>query len=233
DEYAIPGELPPEEEEVRGTCRTPRQAWLQVLWWHDKDPARAAACFDTSRLAEPERAAPILAGRLAEHLDAAGISIDTANAPTDPDYVDKATGRPFYRDPGAKQFVMVRVKDGRWLLSASSLSRIPEPGLGRRLADRLPPWFHTTLFGIAVWQYLGIVVLIFIALTVQKITVFTVRTSWRRLAGRSGIALLDKAVSRADRPIGGLSMAAVFYLGFPLLVFPLRISQLAAVATQA
>ena len=135
--------------------------------------------------------------------------------------------------PAAPKFVIVKTRDGRWLMSAASLARIPKPGFAKRMADRLPPWFRSEFLGLEVWQLLGVLVLIFLALTVQKTTVFIIRTYFKRWVQASRIGLLNKAVSKADRPIGGLVMAAVFYLGFPALLFPLRISQIAMLATQA
>jgi hypothetical protein len=49
------------EVQVRGTCRTPREAMLQLLYWiqdddHRNDPARAAACFDDATAGTVETA---------------------------------------------------------------------------------------------------------------------------------------------------------------------------------
>ncbi|HUS64159.1 MAG TPA: mechanosensitive ion channel domain-containing protein [Kofleriaceae bacterium] len=231
-DFVVPGELPPEEDEVGGTCATPRQAWLQLLWWAHSDPVQASLCIDTSRLENPDDAAA-LAVRLVEHLDARGLRIDTEGAPTDPAYVDPDTHRPFYRDPAAPAYVMVRGRDGRWLLSPNSVARIPQPSFVKRVALWLPDWFRSYLFGVQVWQFLGVVLLVFVAFLVQRLTLFFLRTYFRRLVSRARKSFLDKAVERADRPIGGLAMAGVFHLGFPLLLFPLGASQVAQVATQA
>jgi MscS family membrane protein len=225
---------PAEELEVQGTCLTPRQVWLQHLYWAGKyrDYDRAAICFDGAGLPEGSDIAD-LAERLLQHLDANSLRIDTEGAPTDPNYVDPNNEQSIYRDPAAPNFPIIKMADGRWMFSAEALHNIPESGLLKRLADKLPAWFHDEILGVRVWSYLGIILLIFIALLLQRTTVFVIRTYVRRIAAKSSLRYLEEAVSKADKPIGGLVMAAVFHIGFPMLLFPLGLSRIAMVGTKA
>jgi len=235
DTPETPRTLPVEEAEVQGTCLTPRQAWLQHLYWAGgkKDYRQAALCFDTSKLQDPGKA-PLLAKRLLQHLDSEGRHVDTMDlAATDPNYLDENTKRHEYRTAAASGFVIVKQDDGRWLLSAESLARIPALGLGARLATHLPPVFRTEFLGVKLWSYLGILLLALIAVIVQRITVLIIAVYGRRLTEKTNFDYLKALVERAGRPIGGLSMALVFYVGFPLLLFPVGVSQVLLIATKA
>lgn len=226
-------ELPPEEDEVKGTCHTPRQAYLQMLYWAKKNPKKAAMCFDTSELAKPAEEAPDLAERMLEYLDAEALYINTDGAPIDPDYVDPNSGQNQYFDPKAPEFRLRKHDDGRWLFTPESLSRVPDHSFVMKLADKLPSFFHYRLAGNEVWKLVGILLLVLLAILVQRSVVFIVSRYLRTLVSRTNLSYLDKAVSRADRPIGGLVMALVFYLGMPKLAFTIGFTHVAAIATKA
>jgi len=225
--------LPPVLDEVGGTCHTPRQAYLQILHWAKKDARKAALCFDSSGLAQPNTEAPDLAERMLEFLDAEDREIDTDNAPTLAGYTDPQSGQHEYYDPVAPEFRIRRAADGRWLFTQESLSRVPESSVLKSMASHLPEWFHKRIGGNEIWKYIGIVFLIFFALFMQRVVVFFIRTYLKRLVGKAKLGYLNKAVDRADRPIGGLVMAAVFYLGVPKLAFSLSIAHGATLVTKA
>lgn len=237
---------PPDKAgEVHGTCKTPRQAWLQLLHWLQQgtrwQPNKAAACFDMSGLPGDEAARKKRAAKLAEQLkeavDSRGANIKVDRIPWDPNYVDPEEQLPRYENPVVAREIpgiyVVKIGD-RWLFSRDTLDRVPDlVGMSQTIKEMMPDWMRGTFLGVESWSYLGVLLLIFLALLVQKLTVFVVGTYLRRLVGQTDFKYLDRAIRRADRPIGGLAMALVFYLGFPLLLFPVRISQLAMIATEA
>ncbi len=225
--------LPNIDDEVGGTCHTPRQAYLQILFWAKKDSRKAALCFDSSGLAKPNTDAPDLAERMLEFLDAEDRFIDTDGAPTVPGFTDPLSGQHEYFDPLAPEFRIRRAADGRWLFTPESLARIPESSFVKRLAGYLPAWFHSKIGGNEVWKYLGIIGLIFFALLLQRLVVFFIRKYLKRLVGKAKLSYLDEAVDRADRPIGGLVMAGVFFVGIPKLAFSISIAHGAILATKA
>jgi len=230
---AVPSELPSLESEVQGTCKTPRQAYLQILHWAAKDSVKAALCFDTSKLKNATKEAPDLAERMLEFLDANNRFIQTDKAPTNANYIDLTTKESEYFDPIAPEFHIRRVTDGRWLFTPESLSRIPTSSLVKSFANHLPSWFQSRFAGNEIWKYIGIAGLIFLALLLQRLVVFFIRNYLKRLLGKTKLRYLDMAVSRADRPIGGLVMALVFSLGMPKLAFTIRFSHIASVAIKA
>ncbi len=237
------GELAPVEEEARGNCSTPRQAWLQLLYWLPPEgrasphynPAKAAACFETKGLRRGEAAK--LARKLKQVLDKNPTWVAVDDIPTDPHYVDES-GLPRYQDPSVAadydDIVLIK-RGGRWLFSAATLRRVPllYPALAGWVERHLPPSLARTAFGIELWKYLAVLALAILAFSLQKLTVFVIRHYLHRLVRRTNLRYLDQAVDRADRPIGGLVMALVFYLGFPMLLFPARLAEIAMIATGA
>jgi MscS family membrane protein len=229
----VEADWPPLLDEVRGTCSTPSQAYLQLLYWAKKDARKAALCFDTSKLAAPATEAPDLALRMLEALDAEELEIDRGYLPTTAGYTNADTGRSEFAAPNAPEYRMRRVDDGRWLFTPESLRNIPESSFVKDLAERLPNWFHSRFAGNELWKYIAIFLLILMALIVQRLVVFFIRTYLKRLVSKAKLSYLDRAVERADRPIGGLVMAVVFYVGIPKLAFSLSVSKVAAVGTKA
>jgi MscS family membrane protein len=228
-----PRPLPAERTEVGGTCKSPRQVWLQHLWWSTRERYdRAAACFDTTGLTSDQAAQ--LAERLFDHLNAYGLFIDTADPDSaDAGYIDPVTGQAAYFADKAPRFEIRKYPDGRWRFTPEALEAIPPYSLGKRVARMLPPWFNTKVLGVPAWSYLGIVLLVFVAFVARRITVYFVNRYVARWAQRARVHYFDQIADKIDRPIAGLSMAAVFFLGFPLLAFPVRAAAIALLAVKA
>ena len=101
------------------------------------------------------------------------------------------------------------------------------------LSERMPAMLRREFLGVELWSYIGILGLIFIALLTQRLVVYLVGTWVRRLVGMTRFRYLERAMHKADRPIGGLVMALVFHIGFPVLLFPARVDRLCGIAVEA
>jgi MscS family membrane protein len=237
---APPGPPPITEAEAHGYCLTPRQSWYQLLFWLQQgkrwDPAKAAACLDTAGLSDPERPGE-LAVMLKKVLDARALWVPVDELPVDPTYRN-ADGLPshtlFREELGG--IVVVR-KDNRWVFSASTLQTVPAlyqanvPQGIESLARSLPAPLRRYIIGVQIWQLIGILLLVLIALTVQRLVLWALANNIRKLVARIGTGWVAKALRHIDRPISALAMAGVFRLGIPLLLFPIGISRIALTAT--
>jgi len=231
---------PSQADEAAGGCRTPREAIMTLLYWGNEERLkwkRAAACFQRPEGMSDEALAR-RARELKTVLDVRGSFIDPDRLPASPEYRN-AGKQPLYQLPQLPELEVRKVGD-RWLVTAGTVTRATAllddtvPPLVRRLVDALPEWFRSQkILGAHPWQFLGLVLLVFIALTVQRIVVFILRTYLRRLTASIKFDWLDQAVSRIDRPVGGLSMAFVFYVMVPWLQFSVAASQAMRIATQA
>jgi MscS family membrane protein len=244
---AAPSETPPTavdpnstEAQVGGTCRTPREAMLQLLYWiqdaEDRvDPTRAAECFDHGALSAATIAER--ASQLKRTLDARGLYIDVDAIPANADYTT-AEGIHRWRLPELEVVEIVKLGE-RWMFSAATVKAISglhadsvPPTLERILAV-LPEWFHNQVFGLQVWQLFGILLILLLALTLQKIVVFVIGRYIRRAADRLALPWVDKAIMRIARPIGGLAMAGMLAMAGPWLQLSVRVSQIMRLATTA
>ena len=228
------------DEQVQGTCRSPREAMLQLLYWIQEaeervDLERAAACLDGTGLAAAvvgERAR-----QLKRTLDARGLYIDIEAIPNSRDHVNGA-GIHRWRLPALLAIEIVKLGE-QWKFSAATVRQIPAlhadtiPPVLERLLAALPAWFHDQVLGVKIWQLCGVLLIILLALTLQRIVVFVIMTYVRRATGRFASKWIDKAASRIARPIGGLAMAGVFFTAGPWLQLSVRVSQVMRVATGA
>lgn len=230
---------PSVEPQVQGTCSTPREAMLQLLYWiqdgEDRvDPARAAACFDTRTI--DATVAADRAEQLKRVLDARGLYIDIEAIPASADYT-ATDGLHRWRLPDFEAVEIVKLGE-RWVFSTATIRAIPSlrdatsPPLLQSILDALPAWFHDRLLGIAVWQMCALLLFVFVAFALQKLVVFVLGTYVRRAAGRLA-SWADRAIGRVARPIGGLVIAGVFSVATPWLQLPVRVAQIARIATVA
>lgn len=227
-------------DQVGGTCRTPREAMLQLLYWIQDadqriDPARAAMCFERGALT-PEAVAE-RALQLKRMLDARGLYVDVEAIPTDPDHTSP-TGIHRWWLPELDAIEIVKRGD-RWKFSEATVKAIPglyaatAPPMFERLVASLPDSFHSEVLGVAVWQLCGILLIILLALVLQRIVVFLIGTYLRRAVGRFELRWVDSAITRIARPIGGLVMAGVFAWFGPWLQMSVRVSHVMRLATVA
>lgn len=103
--------------------------------------------------------------------------------------------------------------------------------LAADIHDAMPAWLQETFLGITGWKYLAILLLIFVAITLQKIVVTLIGRSLRSVLTEGSRTQL--AAEKVSRPVGGLAMALVFHFGLPPLEFSALISDVGGVATDA
>lgn len=236
---------PPVEAEVQGTCRTPRQAWLQLLYWLQQkenrwEPARAAACFDTARLADPGLAGE-RATMLKELIDSRNAWIEIDELPTNPDYQDNVTGTFRYVQPSVRDrlgpavYLQRDARTGMWLFSAETVDAIPAiyPAAIKSFQDRLPDWTKSRVLSIELWKYLSVLLLVIIGWMVKALVIVLLSRYIRGLIRRTQLDYLERMLGRAERPIAGLAMALVFHLALPWLLLPIQVTKAAQVAVAA
>ena len=221
-------------------CDTPRESVYTLIYWLQDDsrsPARAASCLDRSRLESPEIESRALAEKLKKVLDVRGLEVVFEDIPDDADWTneDGKSRYALFAGPfgGA---VALEKKDGQWLFTAETVAKIPglygeSFPLGMEdIIDALPSWMRGTFAGFEVWQLVGVFLLLFLALLLQKIVVWLISTYLHRLVGRLQVSWVAAAVKRSSKPVGGLVVALVFSVGFPVLHFGVRVNRFAFVA---
>lgn len=155
----------------------------------------------------------------------------------------RTSGRPyfFYTYP-AGRIAIARQQDGRWLFSAGTLAALPDildhlaqkkkngagddrDGATRlpwhlRLRQQIPEQLRKKSFLLEHWQWLGILLTIAAGIVADKLTAVLLLSSvryWRRRQQP-----LESHILPDDwlRPLGLLSMAAIWWTGLNMLALP-------------
>jgi MscS family membrane protein len=213
-------------------CTTPRRAlltWLANLQEGQEHPREATRCFEweAARIVEMEPRIE-LARRFKRVLDARGLYVQMEEIPDEPSPADRSRVEPFPNSlPG---FAVVRRGD-RWLVSAETIRSVPgwydatfavdvEP-----LLERLPPWMRGETFGVALWQWTALALLVVLALALRLVVGWVVQKQGTKLLTTLVRRLSPELVGRAAMPIGTVVMTLVLMWAFPLLRFGIDVNR--------
>ena len=213
------------------SCETPRDAVYGLLYWLQPgqyDPERAAACQDRSQLEDAAVEGPKLAVKLKKLIDARGFYVKLDSIPGEADYKNDA-GKHRY-DFLARDLpeIVYEKSDGGWRLTAASLAEIPglygatfNEGL-ERLVATLPPVFLEEAVGIALWQVIGLVLLLLVAWIIRALAVMVLKLVIKQLMGR--LPWLEHLYGHLKRPVGGLALGATLIFVQPELQLPVVVA---------
>jgi MscS family membrane protein len=218
-----------------GKCASPRDSVYTLLYWlQDGDqhhPAKAALCIDKTGLEKASIEGPKLAEKYKKVLDGKGLYVTLEDIPEDAAHKDAGGKHRFDFFPDVlKGITYEKAPNGHWMLTKDSRDKIPSlyratfPWQLDDMVASFPNWMKTPLIGIQLWQLLGVLLLLFIALILNKVVTFSIRTYVKRLIGRMDSEWLNQAVTSSDKPIGGLVVAGVVVVLFPILQFPVRVT---------
>lgn len=227
----------PADEHDRGVPRSAMRGFLAAAL--EGDYARAAEYLDLRRLDAQERErGAVLARQLKFVLDQElWFEIDKLSQHPEGHSGD---GLPSYRDrvgtlhteEGPVDVLLQRVPRGAgisvWKISSDTVARIPglydEFGYGV-LEEWLPAWMlESNVFAIALWQWLGLMVLIVLAFLVSWLVANAVLVLGRPIVARSQTDFDDRLLAAVLGPLRLVIGILVFHLGtLPLgLAVPAR-----------
>lgn len=250
------GEAPAKTDKASAapdTLATPRKTmstFLNAMWEAPKNAARyadAAACLDYSKIDSPTvEDRKTLCVRLMTVLNKTWYVDLEKDLPDDPAGADftralEVDGKTYGR------FAIARQETGEWLISAVTVAEIDRlyeavRGLPDISADvlstaQLDPaqWIEDTLvpaslkgtgFLLKHWQWLGLALLIFIGVILNKIAAFLAGRISGTIFKRWSAGVDPKIVAAACRPVGVLAMAALWWFGLYLLNLPIAVQSL-------
>ena len=231
---AAPPETPPPPDELgRGTPQASIRGFLEATTLHNY--RRAMNYLDLRRLPKTDVATrgPLLAHQLGVVLDNTVYDLGAIS--------DEAEGRPETGMPKNRQLIG-RVETGKgtfsiylervprddgvliWQFSNVTVSRIPD--LYRDLTygivgERLPQFLvETRVLRLALWQWIGLLVLIGVAALIAVLLVRPGLPLTRRIAIRTGFDVTDPTFGKALSPLRGLVGLVVFKIGESSLALP-------------
>jgi MscS family membrane protein len=233
---SAPETPPPPDELGRGTPQSSVRGFLEATTLHNF--RRAMSYLDLRRLPKADVATrgPELAHQLRVVLDNTVYDLGAIS--------DEAEGRPetglpknrqligrVETDKGTFSIFLERVPrdDGVpiWQFSNVTVSRIPD--LYRDLTygivgERLPTFLvETRVLRLALWQWVGLVVLTGVSVLVAVILVRPGLPLTRRIAIRTGFDVTDPTFGKALSPLRGLIGLIVFKVGESSLALPVAV----------
>lgn len=135
-----------------------------------------------------------VARKLKTLMDARGLVVDLSKVPDDNDYRDSITKKAEYVP--FKQFFpslkMIKNKRGHWVFSRESSLMIPIlysevlPSWVENILNQLPDYFRKKYLGLELWQYSGILVMLFLIFVLHLFLSWVVdkileRSIWQKL----------------------------------------------------
>ena len=173
---------------------TPRSTVDNFLKWQNPpgvDMTIAAEAFKVNRSLSEERRME-LARQLKAVLDGRGLFVLVEDIPSEPDYTDESSQQSRYAlFPERLPSVYVVKVDDRWLFSRETLAAVPElydatySEAAERLIALLPASFQRTFLGLALWQYVGLFLLILAGFVLRKTVEFFLDKLARELVKRT------------------------------------------------
>jgi len=231
-QFAFAGPVPED-------CGDPRSATDMPFYWQTEgrdDLGRAAECFETSgrsleQLKESAR-------RLKIVFDSHGAFVKMKEISDQPDFRSEAGEAVVF--PHADKLPQVEVvkKGGRWVWTKASLDWLDHEyvnGLGGidRIVESLPAPLKIKIFGVRLWQYLALLLLIAVGWLGRRVIVAVVTPRLRAWSKRLGqqwpIRLLDVVAS----PGATFITALVLGFGYPRLQLPIKFADAMAKTVDA
>ena len=196
----------------------------------------AAQCFDLSQIeagsdTELFEKGADLAEMFLTALDAKGYYIKWRELPSDAE--TKALRIVIHEE--TPQFYLEK-RDGKWLLSSYSVSRI-EPfynaaisAQARWVVEHLPAFMRGSVLGIYYWQLVGVFLVLLVAFAARRGTLYFGENYLGRLTRSSRFNLDDEIRLAVIKPLGLAIFAGVIWACFPSLQFGVAVSRVVRVA---
>lgn len=217
-------------------CNTPRAAADMLFYWQQPattDLHKAIRCLERAGRSDAELRD--LARRAKRAFDSRALFVDMTALSDQPDFVDERGEAVVTVHPELEAVVLERKRDGRWLWTAESLDHILAladsdlPWL-ESLVSRLPASAHGRVFGVMVWQYLGLGLLFVVALVLRAIVRMVIENRVRRWAEALGQRWASHVASLVGGPLATFVMALVMRVSFPALGLPIQAGVVVALA---
>lgn len=167
--------------------------------------------------------------KLKRILDAKKIFIELAEVPNNENYIDSATNKNIYFLSSNEPTIYLEKFENKWLYSEETVNQIEEIYNQLyffeiiNLTDKLPLIFHRNLFGITLWQYLGIIIFLLfgylIYSLIKKILKYTFSNLLKKL---NQFDIKIKYLTKIASPISYTIVLIIIDSTFNLLFLPIN-----------
>lgn len=170
--------------------------------------------------------------KLKQVLDGQGIFIEMEDIPKDPDYLDSASNKNRYILTNEYPRIYVQKYDDRWLFSRRSIEEIEiaHKEVFRfgtdKLLKLLPRMGGTKIFGLYMWQVLGILIIVILSVIAQRLITFIIEKlvfGFMQKRGKAKVA--EKYVRPVAKPASYLVIFPILILFVPVLQLPVSVGR--------
>ncbi len=209
-------------------CSTPRNAADMVFYWQQPgqvDLQKAASCLQPGKRTPGQLETS--ARRIKALYDMREAFVQMDEISDEPDFVN-AEGRAKVVVHPALPAVFLTKQGQRWLWASQSLHVVDqlyeEEALPlERVISKLPDSFRESAFGIEVWQYVGLALLILLALALRLIVKVVVASRIKKLAENFGQEWASNLAEVCAAPMSTLLAALGVRLSYPVLALPIQV----------
>lgn len=225
--------LEAQEEEVPITLANPHNTMLVHLHYLQEDtyePAKAARVFEN--VTDSLRARR-LAIRLKQIYDGEGLFVRMNKIPTDSNYVDSLTGSNIYTPfPREIPDIYLEKVGERWFYSEASVAAIPRihkqvyPFGMDKILNVIPQGAQQKLLGLMLWQWIGWLIGLGLALLLYLIFAWVLNPLVRRVSSSRLYPSLipKKLIRRLARLISFWVIVRLLRVFIPILQMPVEIN---------
>jgi len=184
-----------------------------------------------------EKRAEEIALKIKQVLDGKGLRVAIASLPKDPDYLDTlqtfGTEPMYVLFPSQLPEISVEKINGNWYYSQETNQQIDRlyrevyPAGTELLKKSIPNVGHLRMFGLEVWQYLGLLVLLVLSVAlfyIQNKVIFWLLKSLEKYLIRFAHNSLNDSLLKLSRPISWLLVFYALENYIPILQFPIEVN---------
>ena len=184
-----------------------------------------------------EKRAEEIALKIKQVLDGKGLRVAIASLPKDPDYLDTlqtfGTEPMYVLFPSQLPEISVEKINGNWYYSQETNRQIDRlyrevyPAGTELLKKSIPNVGHLRMFGLEVWQYVGLLVLLVLSVAlfyIQNKVIFWLLKSLEKYLIRFAHNSLNDSLLKLSRPISWLLVFYALENYIPILQFPIEVN---------
>ena len=184
-----------------------------------------------------EKRAEEIALKIKQVLDGKGLRVAIASLPKDPDYLDTlqtfGTEPMYVLFPNQLPEISVEKINGNWYYSQETNRQIDRlyrevyPAGTELLKKSIPNVGHLRMFGLEVWQYVGLLVLLVLSVAlfyIQNKVIFWLLKSLEKYLIRFAHNSLNDSLLKLSRPISWLLVFYALENYIPILQFPIEVN---------
>lgn len=222
-----------QEESVEYSLNTPYSTIVTHLGNLQDDnyyPEVSAKSFDVQSLGKDK--AISFAIKLKQILDGRGIYIDPDDIPRTTHFKDSASNKNRYYLTDKYPDLYLEKSGSRWLYSKKTAKNIEKwhkevyPWGIDKLLELLPKLGHFKIFGLHLWQLLGLLILIVICFLLHKLFTFIFEKLIIRFLFKIGhTKLANEVIVPVAKPISFLVIFPLLILLIPILQFPITLNK--------